>query len=266
MSQAVSREPVVRHWPSPTIVGFVLMLMLTVFGISWVALALSDPSALPIRKVSVEGEFTHLDPEVLQGAVVDAVDAGFFGLDVGRIRQRLMDEPWIREAHIRRVWPDTLHVRILEQTPVSRWGQHALLNEVGDIFAPPASEIPPGLVLLDGPLGSEVDILSEYRHIRDQLETVALGVAAVTVTPRFAWSVRTADGKEIVLGRKDPRRRLQRFLFAHRRGLAQSWAQIGRVDLRYPNGLAVAPRPSGEQSMETTETTTEATAASIVEG
>ncbi|MGR8918247.1 MAG: cell division protein FtsQ/DivIB [Gammaproteobacteria bacterium] len=240
MSQAVIREPVRRDLPSPMALAFVLMLGTTLVLVSWAVSALSDPAALPIRRVMVEGEFTHLDPEVLEAAVVDAVDAGFFQVNVAEIRARLQDEPWIRRASIRRVWPDSLHVSVVEQTPTTRWGEQALLNEIGDIFAPPPMEIPPGLVSLDGPLGTEVEVLETYRYLRDALAPSGIGIAAVALSARHAWTVTTSDGKLLVLGRKDLAPRVERFLFGYARGLDQLWPRIGRVDLRYTNGFAAS--------------------------
>ncbi len=240
MTQAVTRGPAQPLLPSPTMLVFAVMLAVTVGGIAWTAVALSDPAALPIRKVLVEGEFTHLDPAVLQQAVVESVDAGFFGVDVAGIRSRLLDEPWIRGATIRRVWPDALHVSVVEQAPVARWGASAMLNEVGDVFAPAPDDFPHGLVRLDGPLGSEVEVLDRYRYVARQLAQVGIGVTAVTLSARHAWSVDTADGKQLVLGRSALEERLARFLFGYRRGLNEIWQQVGRVDLRYTNGFAVA--------------------------
>ena len=116
MSQAVVKTPpVTQSLPSPTVVVFSLILLATIGAIAWAASELSDPTALPIRRVQIEGEFKHLDPEHLQEVVVGVVDAGFFRVDVARVRERLLDEPWIREATIRRVWPESLHVSIVEQ-------------------------------------------------------------------------------------------------------------------------------------------------------
>ena len=242
MTQAVNRGPVTRTLPSPTVVVFALMLGLTITGFAWMAAALSDPAALPIRKVAVEGEFTHLDPDVLQDVVAGAVDAGFFGVDVAKIRRHLLDEPWIREATIRRVWPDSLHVRVVEQTPFARWGEQAMLNEVGDIFAPAAEFIPVNLVRLHGPLGSEIEVLNQFIYVASELAGIEIDIATLTLSARYAWTVTTMDATEIVLGRKDLRRRLKRFLFGYTHGLAESWSRIGRVDLRYTNGFAVSQR------------------------
>lgn len=240
MSQAKLKHADERGLPSPTVLAFALMLAATCGGLAWLAQTMSDPSALPIRKVAVEGEFLHLNPNHLQAVVVGAVDAGFFGVDVAAIRGILLDEPWIRDATIRRVWPDTLRVRIEEQRPVARWGPNALLNEYADIFVPEPAEIPSELVRLHGPLGTEMELLERYRHLERRFAEVGLIPSRIDLSERHAWTVTTSEGREIVLGRQSFEIRLERFLVGYARGLNGLWDRIGRVDLRYTNGFAVA--------------------------
>lgn len=245
MSQAIVKTVEERRLPSPTIVVFAGMLLVTLAGLGWLVQAMSDPAALPIRKVLVEGEFKHLDSDHLQNVVVDAVKAGFFGVDVGEIRQILLDEPWIRDATIRRVWPNALRVSIEEQLPVARWGDHALLNEYADIFVPEPGEIPTHLVRLSGPVGTEMDVLTRYHFVARKLGEIGLTPGGVHLSERHAWTVTTDSGREIVLGRQDFELRLARFAFGYRRGLNAFWTRIGRVDLRYTNGFAVAENRVG---------------------
>ncbi len=254
MSQAVAKTPpVTQSLPSPTVVVFSLILLATIGAIAWAASELSDPTALPIRRVQIEGEFKHLDPAHLQEVVVGVVDAGFFRVDVARVRERLLDEPWIREATIRRVWPESLHVSIVEQTPVARWGEQALLNERGDIFAPPREALPAGLVRLDGPLGAEVEVLDTYRRMRERLASVNLDIVALELSARHAWRLELAGGKEVAFGRRDVETRLERFLAAWRQGLGDVWTRVGRVDLRYTNGFAVSERAAPRAHSQTDE-------------
>jgi cell division protein FtsQ len=241
MNQAVIKAPpAAPAMPSPAVAAFLLMLLATLAGLGWAVVELRDPAALPIRRVQIEGEFLHLDPERLQRVVVDVVDAGFFGVDVARIRERLLEEPWIREATIRRVWPEALRVSIVEQVPIARWGDFALLNTDGDIFAPDEASMPEGLVRLRGPLGTEDDVLGHHRRWAARLGEVGLSVVEVQLSARHAWTLQLADGKEIELGRRDLEPRLARFLRAYRSGLGDVWTRVGRVDLRYTNGFAVS--------------------------
>ena len=242
ISQAKTKTPVERSLPSPTLIAFGFMLLITIAGLAWLAIAMSDPSALPIRKVMVEGEFNHLDPEDLQTVVVDAVDAGFFGVGVTEIQEILQNEPWIRDATIRRVWPDALRVSIVEQTPTARWGENALLNEHADIFAPALDQIPLDLIRLSGPVGTEIEVLRTYRYIFGQLSLVGLSAAQVNLSERHAWTITTSAGPTLVLGRKDLEIRLARFIFGYTHGLNAIWNRIGRVDLRYTNGFAVVEK------------------------
>jgi cell division protein FtsQ len=226
--------------PSPTLIVFGVMLFVTFLGLGFFAKALSDPAALPIRKVMVEGEFKYLEPDRLQAVVVEAVDAGFFGVDVTEIQDILLDEPWIRDATVRRVWPDALRVSIEEQLPVARWGSQALLNDQADIFVPAPDEIPEGLARLSGPVGTESTVLKRYFYVRRQLGTVDLWPQQVDLSERDAWTVTLSTDRLLILGRKEFEIRLARFVFGYKHGLDGLWERIGRVDLRYTNGFAVA--------------------------
>ena len=236
--------------PSPprlplTLILFGLMIAATIAGMAWAVQMLSDPAALPIRRVMVEGEFKRLTPEHVQTAVVGAVHGGFFGVKVNEIRRLLLDDPWIRDANISRVWPDGLHVTIVEQIPIARWGDYGLLNERADIFVPAPEELPHDLVQLSGPLGTEIDVLERYGYIRAQLAEVGLTPVAVALSDRQAWTITTGGRHEILLGRRDLEARLARFKWGYTRGLSAAWERIGHVDMRYTNGFAVGERVAG---------------------
>ncbi len=233
---------------SPTMVVFVFMIVATVIGMVWIARELSDPTALPIRRVMVEGEFKHLTTEHVQHAVIDAVHAGFFGVDVADIRRLLQDEAWIRDANVSRMWPDGLHVTIVEQIPVARWGDYGLLNERADVFVPIAEDLPRDLVQLNGPLGSEQEILERFVYIRAQLAEVGLKPVGLTLSDRRAWTITTEGGHEILLGRRDLEQRLARFKWGYSKGLNAAWERIGHVDMRYTNGFAVGERGSARRN------------------
>jgi len=185
VSQAKPRqtEPAPPRVP-PIMILFGIMVALTIAGVSWSWQMLSDPTALPIRRVMVEGEFKHLTPEHVQTVVVRAVHGGFFAVKVNEIRDELLIDAWIRDANISRVWPDGLRVSIVEQIPVARWGDYGLLNARADIFVPPPEDLPRDLPQLSGPLGSEIEVLKRYEYIRTQLADIGLVPQAVSQSDR----------------------------------------------------------------------------------
>lgn len=221
---------------------FALLAVALVAAALMVVEKLRDPLAFPIRRVTVDGDFRYLAPANLRKTVSGAVRGGFFHVDVQRVRETLLDEPWVREATVQRLWPDTLHVSIVEQQPVAYWGEHALLNDAGDIFAPARASFPAGLIRLDGPVGTELEMLEAWRHAATELKPLGLVVAAVNLSERRALTLRLADGATIVLGRYAVYDRLQRFVAAWQQVLRDNWARIAVVDLRYTNGFSLRER------------------------
>jgi cell division protein FtsQ len=177
-----------------------------------------------------------------------AIDGGFFGVDVAEVRSQILDEPWIFDASVRRVWPDTIRVSIHEQHAVALWGAYALLNEFADIFVPDTNVVPAGLVLLDGPIGSEAEVLERYGRIQQKLGEVGLRVASVKLSERRAWAVGIDRGATLMFGRHAVDDRLERFNRAFERILKANWDHLATVDLRYTNGFAIREKAPSQDN------------------
>ena len=203
---------------------------------------LVKPGDFPIRKVKVDGDFRHLAPGAIESLVSSAVQGGFFEVDVQKIRARIMREPWVQDATVTRAWPDAIRVSIREQRPVARWGETALLSAQTQVFAPEKSTVPPGLVKLSGPKGSEAEVWATYRQIQESVEPLKLKVVDVALSERRAWRIVLEDGTTLVLGRHFLTERLGRFVRAWPDVLAPNWTRVSSLDLRYTNGFAVRPR------------------------
>ncbi|MEX2354049.1 MAG: hypothetical protein WD709_07670, partial [Gammaproteobacteria bacterium] len=73
-----------------------LVFTLAVIGLlGFGAMKLMDPATLPVRHVSVSGDFIHLSPFSLERRVSDVVRGGFFNVNVDTIKQTLIQEPWV---------------------------------------------------------------------------------------------------------------------------------------------------------------------------
>lgn len=243
--QAQRNEPEIKErgqHPLIFVVGLVAFCMIAYGG--FLTQKLLDPAAFPIRKIAVEGEFQHLTAEHVQTVVSNAVNGGFFDVDVTKVRAHILDEPWIFDAAVRRVWPDTIRVSIREQNAVARWGEYALLNQTADIFVPNLEDIPAGLVVLNGPIGSESELLSWYIAVKNRFDAVGLGITHISLSDRRAWAIELDDGVKLVVGRHAVADRLSRFSSAFERVLKENWDRVALVDLRYTNGFAIREKAS----------------------
>ncbi|HYY15110.1 MAG TPA: cell division protein FtsQ/DivIB, partial [Gammaproteobacteria bacterium] len=170
---------------------------------------------------------------------------GFFTTEVDRIRAALLKEPWIREALVRRVWPETLEVTVHEQRAVARWGDKGLLNPEGTLFSPPPESYPQGLVELHGPRGTEAQVLSRFYAINQRLVKRGWKVARLSLSPRRAWSFELVHGPRVIVGRTDFERRIGRFVANFHRLVDDRGDMTAQVDLRYTNGFTVKTRSYG---------------------
>ncbi len=240
--QAVRQQPPEPRsqslWGLMAVLGVVLTALL-LGGAGWGVQWLRDPATLPIRTVLIEGELRHLDRAALAQTATPVVRGGFFTVNVGDVRRALVALPWVAEAAVRRVWPDTLQVLVQEQVAVARWGEKGLVNGKGEVFEPAPESFPEGLPQLSGPIGQSRAVLNEQRRIDGELAPLGLKVATLTLDARHAWSLRLDNGIEVVLGRSDVEARLGRFIRAYAAALAPDAERIERVDARYTNGLAV---------------------------
>ncbi|MGD8588216.1 MAG: cell division protein FtsQ/DivIB [Chromatiales bacterium] len=240
MKRKPPRSRLERLWDFLQLWGLGLMLVSgTMLAVTWGLQQLRDPQVLPVRVVGIEGEMRFLERERLEQAVIQAVKGSFFSVDLDRIRTEVADLPWVDGVTVRRVWPDTLRVRVLEQQPLAHWGKEALLNQRGEIFRPQPLPAFPQLAVLEGEAEDALSISREFQRIDTLLQTVGLEMSRVKVDARQAWQLHTRDGLEINLGRKQILPRLARFVRLYPQ-LEQSQARLKRVDLRYTNGFSAS--------------------------
>ncbi len=213
--------------------------LVAVGGVSYRYLA--DPMRMPVRTIRVENHFRHLDRIELQRVLSAAVDGGFFSVDLEKVRSAALSLPWVAEARVRRVWPDRLQVKIVEQNPLARWNDKALVNAAGEIFRP--RKLPRDLpkLRLRGPDDQTRRMIRFYQQIVPRLARRGMGIQELVLDKRGEWRLLLNRGVTLVLGREGVLRRLDRLLAVYP-VLRREERSVSRIDLRYEQGFAVAWR------------------------
>ncbi|MDZ7749338.1 MAG: cell division protein FtsQ/DivIB [Halofilum sp. (in: g-proteobacteria)] len=193
----------------------------------------------PVDVVRIEGVVAHVDRGALKQVVAAHSRDGFLRMDLGDLRADLVALPWVRDASLRRVWPDTLYVDVREHAAAASWNGAALVSEAGVVFEPASVEVD-GLPALRGPEGHGPAMLERLRAFRERLAPLGLEIAALEQDARRAWRVVLGNGVGVRLGRDQVDARLERFAAVWPGVLAPRVDRIAAVDLRYPNGFAVA--------------------------
>lgn len=246
-SRMVVREPLRLRMPRLSLSGLKrLTWPLLLLGLGFAVYELSQrllPYAdQPIARVSVQGDLQYVSRQAVSERVAPFVDASFFSVDLATMRRELEQMPWVAEAEVRRVWPDQVLIRLEEQLPVARWGDEALLNNQGVAFAPGELGGYEQLPTLWGPQRAQQQIMQQYQMLSQLLRPLDFTVARLELRERGSWFLTTGQGLELLLGRDHVVEKMRRFVSVYEKALKEHNTNIARVDLRYPNGLAVAWR------------------------
>jgi cell division protein FtsQ len=170
-------------------------------------------------------------------------------VNVSRIRERLLQYGWVKDARVSRRLPDTLVIDIVERTPAALWqnqGQLALIDADGVVLDRVPVDKMPDLPLLIGPgANGQADQLTA---IMAAVPTLKPQLASATWVGGRRWDLNFQSGETLALPEGEEAARSALVKFAR---LDKSSGLLGRgivrFDLRVPDKMIVRlPRAPGE--------------------
>lgn len=231
-----------RTLANPRFLTGVVFFVSVLLAITWLAIQVSDwlkdEQQLPVQHILVAGDRQYIQDKEIEKTIRETQSGSFFELDIDEAHVAVESLPWIYRASLRKEWPNTLKVYVVEQVPVAHWNDDLLLNQYGGTFQTRMPEEQDTLPLLFGPGGSELTALEGYRAMQGLLDNSGLKIAELLLSERYAWHIRLRNGVKLRLGRSEFIGRLQRFIDLYPL-LDSNEKGVDYVDLRYDTGLAV---------------------------
>ena len=192
--------------------------------------------------------------------IEEDVGEGFWQLNLEDIKQALESHAWVRQAEVRRQWPNRLFIGIDEYVPVARWNDYYLLTTTGDLVMPESILLFNYLPMLRDQHGSAQNKLSEAKQIKEMIAwfnffqqpliAQGLNITEQSRTTEGEITLVINDAIRLVLGAEDIKVRFQRLLALLDTPFKKKLAVINNIDLRYTNGIAVKEgRPRTQSSM-----------------
>ncbi|PSW18504.1 cell division protein FtsQ [Photobacterium sanctipauli] len=234
------------HWGGLAFFVFVIGFVAWLFSaaINW----MTDANRLPLSQLVIQGELDYLSPDDVRDGILQLDRLGsFMTQDVDAIQHVLEAMPWVARAAVRKQWPDTLKVFLVEHEPAAFWNGQYLVNTEGAVFYAPREQAGKPLVGLAGPEGSSQQVLAALHEMQPRLQLAGFEIATLALNERRAWRVWLTNGIRLELGREARMERLNRFIGLYPE-LEQHGKAIEYVDLRYDTGAAVGWTDDPEQS------------------
>ncbi|WP_440903528.1 cell division protein FtsQ/DivIB [Catenovulum sp. SX2] len=198
---------------------------------------LEDGSQLPVKRLVVEGNNQYVTKQDVYNALLPMLQQSFYALDVNKAQQAVEKIDWVYWAAIRKEWPDTLKVNLVEQKPVVIWNSDFLLNHKGEVYQARQDRLQISLPNLFGPEGEELKALKLFTDYSELLALHGISAVEMTMSERYAVDMALNNGIKLNLGRENGVARIKRFLEFYPALVEQH--QVEYVDLRYDTGFAV---------------------------
>jgi cell division protein FtsQ len=196
------------------------------------------------HRIEITGELRHVGRAAIRTAVAGRLSGNFFTMRLADTRRAFESIPWVASASVRRVWPDRLVVRLTERRAIGVWSDGRVLSDAGVLFDanPAEAELDGARIEFSGPPQYAADAVARLAAMQPGFEAMHQSVAAVSISERASWTIRTAAGQLIDLGRDDPpgsvARRLAAVVAQYPTVVARLEGVPGRIDARYENGFA----------------------------
>ncbi len=193
----------------------------------------------PISNVQVMGEFHYVTREKIQTMVLDNLKEGFLSQKLSMLQSEINNEAWVESVSVKRRWPDTLEVNVVEQKPIARWGDNGVINIYGELIDVGDTRVLLHLPLLKGPRENSREITQTYVDLSQVLAVDKMRVSEISVNSTMGWMVTLDNLFSVELGKENVVEKMKNFLLVYNAGLNKKQQQIEYVDARYEDGVAI---------------------------
>ena len=267
-----------RRPPTATLAGWIIIPVLGLLAALFVADRLYNPAQFRIEVIEVHGRLSpghgHGDSggdgggEQIKAVVAQSLSGNYFSLSLPGIEARVEALPWVFSASVRRQWPATLVVEVVEVQPVAKWGRHHWLHFTGALVAreagsesgSDAASVNQDLPQLSGPEHQQKTVWEAFRRWSGMFAAHGLRLDELRLDARELWHLRLTLGAlalprtvpsatsaqksppapvALIVPRENAEARITQFIGALQHPLMAEFSAMRTIDLRHPNGFAV---------------------------
>lgn len=231
-------------------VASALFLGVALAALGSVALWAARHPSWTLGRIVVDGEVEHQNEIAFRATLAPQLRGSFLTLDLQQVKRLFESVPWVRQAVVKREFPNRLRVTLEEHEAAAWWGEAGsgkLVNLQGMVFEAlpeePQTDAWPELI---GPEGRSEPVYALYRQLQPMFKPLQQDISRLELDASGHWRAKLTGGTVIELGRGESAE-----LLARARQFSASLPELiarygGRglhsADLRYPNGYAVRMR------------------------
>ena len=217
---------------------------LAVLAVNWMA-------RLPVfslRAIQIEGEVTRNSVATIRANAASRLAGNFFTTDLANGQRAFESVPWVRQAVVKRVWPNRLAVQLEEHRAAAVWtgldaSTDKLVNSYGEVFEANLGDVEDdNLPTLSGPAESSVHMLVMLNRLQPLFVRLDTRIETLRLSGRGSWRAELDSGAAVELGRgsdDEVLARTERFIDTLTQVTQRYQRPLESADLRHHDGYAV---------------------------
>lgn len=209
--------------------------------------AVTSWTGFAIENVKITGQSETSEVDVLGGLALGPFPS-LLTLDLEAARAQVEALPWVKQATLTKIFPDTLEVTIVEREPFALWQhQHVvtLIDDAGRSISDRFGERYASLPMVVGKGAAER--VGEYLALIEPFPEIARRARAGVLVSGERWTVVLDNGIQLMLPADDPSGALATIATLQREKSVFG-RQIAALDLRDPRHLIVRMTDDGARA------------------
>ncbi|MEP7100682.1 MAG: cell division protein FtsQ/DivIB [Burkholderiales bacterium] len=191
---------------SAIVLGAIGVCALVVVALLWAA----HRPVFAVRAIKVDGDLAHNSALTIRANAAPKLAGNFFTMDLAAGRRAFESVPWVRQAIVKRVWPNRLAVQLEEHKPAALWSSSAgadeatdkMVNTFGEVFEANVGDVEDdALPTLRGPDGSSPQMLKMIARLQPEFAAMDAHIETLELSGRGSWRAELDTGAEVELGR-----------------------------------------------------------------
>jgi cell division protein FtsQ len=191
-----------------------------------------------IAKIALAGEHEVSREDILSLAGVTGRSSLLF-LDAAQTRHRLLNNPWIAQAAVLKLYPNRLRIEIKERKAFALWQKDGRVNLIAADGTVLETYVPERFMSLPRVVGNGAErAAQEIIDLLKRYPTIATSVDASVLVADRRWNLHLKSGLDVLLPEREPAHALALLVDLDRDKKLLS-RDIVTVDLRLPDRVTV---------------------------
>jgi cell division protein FtsQ len=211
--------------------------------------AITSSTGFAVENLRITGQSETSEVDVLNGLALGPFPS-LLTLELETARDRVEALPWVKQATLTKIFPDTLEIEIVEREPYALWqygGAVSLIDYAGRVITDNVSERYAGLPRVVGKGAAER--VAEFTALIEPFPQIARRAQAGVLVSGERWTVVLDNGLQLMLPAGNPEAALET-IAALEREHSVLQRQIVALDLREPGKFVVRLTDDGVAARE----------------